>query len=206
MRAAEGIERGRARIRTALGLWIVALLPFGTASCGGSGPSLRSSDPYARYLALLERVEASPDEEAARLAVGMLQDRAWLVREGALIALAKLGRTDSGQSARPLLSDPHPMVRETACRTLAALGDRGAAADLVRTLANDQAMEVRRAAAEALGKLGEVGQAARALVGALGDSDPSVRLAAVESLQALSGESYGPEDRPAWERWAEALP
>lgn len=181
--------------------WAILIL-----GCGGREADLESPDPYARYLGLLERVEGDRSEATVRLVLAKLGDPAYFVREGALLSLAKLGRPDLAPHAGPLLEDPEPLVRETACRVLGLYRASVAAGKLSERLASDESPPVRRAAAEALGRLPPIRVAARALVGGLSAKDPSVRMACYDALRAASGLNHPAESREAWEAWANSIP
>lgn len=180
-----------------------AVLVFG---CGGQEVDLESPDPYARYLGLLERVEGDRSEGTVRIVLAKLHDPSYLVREGALLSLGKLGRPDLAAHAEPLLEDPEPLVRAAACRVLGLYRASFVAEKLSQKLAADESVPVRRAAAEALGRMPPVQAMARALVAGLSAKDPSVRSACHEALRAASGLHHPAGAREEWEAWANSLP
>lgn len=84
------------------------------------------SSPYVRG-SVLRYLQHLYPSEAVSMALATLKDPSHIVRDCAINALDELGEVDALPAIRPLLSDPHPSVRqaaETAIRYLEELQDR----------------------------------------------------------------------------------
>ncbi len=175
--------------------------------CGGQEVDLGSPDPYARYLGLLDRVEGDPSEETARIILAKMADERenYLVREGAMIGLIKLGRVDLAPNAEPLLGHPEPLLRQAACRVLGHFRHAPSAAKLAERLRGDTSAHVRHEAARALGCLPASQTTMRPLAEGLQSKEPGTRLSCHEALVAASGLSHPADAHDAWKAWIDSL-
>jgi HEAT repeat protein len=124
---------------------------------------------------------AERDRAAAALVIALAEPENVGRRNAAVEALARIG----GPSVAPLLSSlrGHPEHRKLIVDTLGLIGDRGAVAAMIPSLA-DEDPNVRAATAEALGRIGGA-EAEAALVGALGGSELLQQLACLAALHQL---------------------
>jgi HEAT repeat protein len=166
------------------------------SSCSGPEPNLKSKEPYERYLGVRE-LALNPDAANVPQIVKCLDDPHYLVVTGALECLADLARPEFIQHVLPKLKAEHPMVREQACATLAAIRNDEAIPSLIAAL-KDSDIGVRRAAVKALAAFGKRPEVLKVLVETVGDKDPSVALMAHVMLQNLSGRKDVVRTTAAW--------
>jgi HEAT repeat protein len=118
-------------------------------------PSLDSSDPYLRELAvdalrrLSERAREIPRDRHPDLFDGPLGDRKSSIRWRAAWAMGRIGMTSA--ALRKAANDPQDGVAEMACWALGEARDRLAGEALTRAL--ERGPVVRTAAARALGRV-----------------------------------------------------
>ena len=176
-------------------------------------PHLCSPDEATRRFAA-EDLGDYGDVAAVKPLVGVLSDPSPAVREAALDALARIGGEPVVRAVLPALRSDHVPLRNAACfllgqlgeaavgclcelladtdkdvrlfviDTLAAIGNRSAAAGITSAL-RDADVNVAAAAAAALGELG-AGSAVPPLIAAIA-SDGWVRCAVAKSLGQIGG-------------------
>jgi hypothetical protein len=95
------------------------------------------------------------DSEASRIALPALRDKDAMVRATAAGSVIFLPKAEAVSSLLPLLNDKSEFVRTETAYALGKVGDRSAAAELVRVMRDDKILEVRTAATIALGQVGD---------------------------------------------------
>ena len=186
-------------------IWWIPLL-WGCSS--GPSPDVKSPYPYGRYLGALQLAER-PNAENVRTLVEMLQDPEYLVRSGAVVALARIGKPEFAAHLLPRLStevETSPMVRGDVCLALAKLKNPQAIVPLLTTLQSDQEGVVRREAAKSLPAFGKKPEILQGLATAVGDSDVSVSWRAHLSLQEMTGAKSVAMTRDAWNAYLKDHP
>lgn len=163
-------------------------------------PDIKSPDPYARALAVLDLV--LPLEEGAneRLLLQYLDDPHPLVRDSAMIAMSDIGLRRHAGLVALKLADPYEEVRVRACITLGEMKDPATMPALIDAGARDASPRVRRQAAYALADFGNERPVLEAMIQGLADADPSVRFVAHEMLVRLTGKGETPRSAPAWRK------
>ena len=159
---------------------------FGRAASAGGGLMLSvGRTPQKIYNAITGRPNFTRDEAAAKLADKDFPDerRVGLNQLAALYGGPDPRPTDPDAYAALAQTDPDPMVRATAIRSLNRARDGGRTGFFVDALSDDDAL-VRLEAAKALNNLPDPA-AAGPLVARLGDpaEDRDVRIAAAEALR-----------------------
>jgi HEAT repeat protein len=123
------------------------------------------------------------DGEARRIMESSLQDPRDDVRAFAVAAIA--AADGSGDSIRPLMDDPSPVVRSAVFDALCSV-DPGMIADHAATAMNDPEPSVRAQTLRSLRSAGE-DEAVDVAMPSLNDSDPVVRAVAAATVGGTSG-------------------
>jgi HEAT repeat protein len=186
--------------------FVLLLVLAGCSS--GPDPDVNSPHPYGRYLGALDLV-SSPNAENVRTLVRLLDDPEYLVRSGAVVALARIGRPEFTQQLLPKL-DPNvessAMVRSDVCLALEKLQHTTALEPLLATLKSDPEAVVRREAAKALRSFKKDQKMCQGLAEAVGDPDASVAWRSHLSLQELTGEKKVAMTTEAWSAFLKEHP
>ena len=98
-----------------------------------SDKTLSDSD---RYIALMSAAKLGGAQGAATIQ-SFLKDRSWMIRSGALRALAALDSPETADATLPLLRDPALVVRAEAVETVKVLKPKGAVQALVGALKDE---------------------------------------------------------------------
>jgi len=96
-------------------------------------------------------------------------------------------------------SDPEPIVRADAVRTLGDLGGPPELATLVPIARRDPDANVRLEAIYAIRKIGGE-DTLPVFIAALSDSDESIAFAAHTALLSMTGQQFSP-DKTQWQKW-----
>jgi len=197
-------DPGRGTAARALVILSCVLLP----GCGVSvAPDPNSDEPYARYLGALDLADRGDDAGVVRL----LADPEPLVRSGAVVALARMGRLEYVPQVVDMIFervDPgetesrnDPLVRSDACRALAKLRDVRGVPPMISALRGDSSVEVRRTAALCLGAFADQPAALEALVDAVGDKTVPVAHNAHVVLCRIARRTDLPREKEPWAQW-----
>ncbi|MCM2321979.1 MAG: hypothetical protein NDJ90_01820 [Oligoflexia bacterium] len=160
----------------------------------------RKLEDHQRYVALMGIAKLGGPASAPVLEK-FLKDPSWMLRSGALRALASLGAPQSARFSResilPLLKDPALVVRKEAVEAVARLKPQGSVEALLSALERKEnyhggrALWVPQRILVALRQL-KASQAAPRLLPLLDhSSDPELQLQALATLESLTGTIRG---------------
>jgi HEAT repeat protein len=190
-------------------LLALLLLP----GCGTSvAPDPNSDEPYARYLGALDLADRGDDAGVVRL----LADPHPLVRSGAVLALARMGRAEYVPQVVDMIfervepgeteSRNDPLVRSDACRALAKMRDARGLPPMISALRGDSSVDVRRTAALCLEAFADQPAALEALVDAVGDKTVPVAHNAHLVLCRIAKRTDLPRAKEPWSQWLKDRP
>ena len=154
---------GRARLAP----WLaVGLLTLGQAACKETAPPVLvpPQPSYAEDTGAIIRLEDlrvlrdAPDSPRDLVAISKRADAR--LRRRAAFAIGRVGDVSGRPALEALLSDPEPMVRQSAAFGLGLLADKAAVPALLAALNGDASPLARGRAAEALGLIGDATAAA----------------------------------------------
>jgi len=161
MRKLKRREKGRAgkgdRPFTSIAPFLLILLLAITAYTQATVDDLRNKIAVGsneeKRSALFD-IRSMRTEEASRVAIPALSDKADIVRATAVSSIVYLPQDEGLRLLLPLLKDDSEFVRRETAFALGELRDPGAASALIENLKRENSVENRSAAAIALGKLG----------------------------------------------------
>jgi HEAT repeat protein len=196
-------------LRKIIGIGSIGI--FGMASICDKmpDPDPNSPDPFGRYL-FAANVEEDAEEETVQQLLALLGDPHAMPREGALVGLARIRRTDLAAHAVQKLRDPADTVRAQACRTVGILIPEEGLSPLTAMVCDQhenarvrlesvralKAYGARDKVLEALWKALQVSEDSAGSIGAI--TDGSVAVEAHLTLVHLTG--HHPID-PTYEGW-----
>jgi HEAT repeat protein len=150
-----------------------------------------TADPD-RFIALMGAAKLGGTEMAPIL-TPFLKDRSWMIRSGALRALAALNDPRTAREVLPLLNDPALVVRSEAVDAVERLRPEGAVDALISTIEHShnyhagKAQWVPQKALAALVSLKAVEVAPKLRPLLRHELDPELQKLTVETLEALTG-------------------
>lgn len=165
------------------------------------------AQPYQiRWRALMSMAWMGQKESVGDLEKALVS-KDWFMRDGALIALAKVEPSKARVWARKLLNDPALIVRTTAVKTIREMSDTESETQLWTELyrknnyRGTQSLWVRRHIVETLADFSSKGTEQK-FAALLDDSDRSLHGPAMRALEKLTGKKPGRESRLFWKTWA----
>ncbi len=202
--------------RRILSLCVTAALCCAAMGCRSLDPWVDIDDPEmvwrAQAAAALGHIDEDEPERVDEAAA--LLERRWrndgrgeqvsLVRFAIVEAFAVLGTDRAAPVAIEALSDPEPLVRESAARAIGRLGLVKHRADLVARLKYDDAPEVRATIATALAEIEDpTGEPDLSAVPALIERLEDTAIVAVAAHAALQRLTFQPlnRDPSGWRHW-----
>ncbi len=175
------------------------------AGCAGSVPAdPKGLEAFARYKGALALAE-SGDPVDERELLTLLNDPDPLARDGAVVALGRLGKAEHVPALIDMTflvaeKQDVPLVRADAVRALARIRDPRAVKPIVAAV-KDVSPEVRRTAIVALGAFPDQTAALEALIDAVESKEAPVAQNARETLARISKRTDIPPSRDAWLAW-----
>jgi HEAT repeat protein len=199
----------------------VFMLAAGVAGCTGYGPPLSvqvheaflghsqsyaaegllSPSPLIRRWSIVSLARAGDPKatDAFILMLNTTQEPVALVRATAAVGLRVLGDKRAIPALVTACSDPEPIVRADAVRTLGDLGGPPEIATLAPLARRDPDANVRLEAVYAIQRIGGE-ETIPIFISALSDPDESVAFAAHSALLSLTGLQLSP-DKTQWQKW-----
>ncbi|MEQ1877219.1 MAG: HEAT repeat domain-containing protein [Bdellovibrionia bacterium] len=163
--------------------------------------------PYQiRWRALMSLAWMGQKESLKDLEVA-IASKDWFMRDGALLAIAKVDPNLGVKHARKLLKDAALVVRTTAVKVIRKANDLDSEHLLWEELykkinfRGNQSLWVRRHIVETLADFSSAGTE-RKFADILDDTDASLHPPAMRALEKLTGKHPGRESRLFWKTWA----
>ncbi len=175
------------------------------AGCAGSVPAdPKGLEPFARYKGALALAE-SGDPLDERELLTLLNDPDPLARDGAVVALGRLGKAEHVPALIEMTflvaeKPDMPLVRADAVRALARIRDPRGVQPIVAAV-KDVSPDVRRTAVVALGAFPDHAAALEALIDAVESKESPVAQNARETLARIANRNDIPPLREAWLAW-----
>jgi HEAT repeat protein len=158
--------------------------------------SIATSHNYTdrqRYIAIMGAAKLG-GQAVANQVVALLKDGSWMIRSGALKAMAALKDKKTAPSALSLIKDPALVVRAQAIETTGALRPPGAAQALLQAIQNKdnyhggKAQWIPQRALQALADLNDASVVPQLRPLLDHKNDPDLQRAAIATLEHLTGD------------------